>query len=190
MSAGMLASYAANFLEFWRHETVGIPVSDGVDEVALALTSNAYEATHLAQVKTLANDMNPVVMRYGLAAGAGCDGRCARTTRAGAAVCRRARLCARPRAFGHHRTLRRENRARRANGTRVSRAQTLRRSRGRREQSAQSFDLSFLPPPIASWLASRSRFFRSASRPSSLRSILCDASQSACAVSSRRFTAW
>ncbi len=66
MSVGMLASYAANFVEFWRHETVGIPVSDGVDEVALALTSNAYEATHLAQVETLANDMHPVVMRNGL----------------------------------------------------------------------------------------------------------------------------
>jgi len=66
MSAGVLASYAANFLVFWRHETVGIPVYDGVDEVALALTSNAYEATHLAKVKTLANGMNPVMMRYGL----------------------------------------------------------------------------------------------------------------------------
>jgi putative intracellular protease/amidase len=66
MSAGVLASYATSFVEFWRHETVGIPVSDGVDEVALALTSNAYEATHLAQVETLAKDMSPVVMQNGL----------------------------------------------------------------------------------------------------------------------------
>lgn len=66
LNAGVIASYAANYLEFWRHETVGIPVGDGVDEVALALTSNAYEATHVARVKTLADTPKPVVTRQGL----------------------------------------------------------------------------------------------------------------------------
>ena len=66
LTAGVIASYATSYLEFWRHETVGIPVADGVDELSLALTSNAYEATHLARVKTLANTSQPVVMRHGL----------------------------------------------------------------------------------------------------------------------------
>ncbi len=66
LGAGVIASYAMNFMAFWRHETVGMPVSDGVDEIALALASNAYEATHLAQVKTLADSTQPIVMRQGL----------------------------------------------------------------------------------------------------------------------------
>ncbi len=58
--------YATNFLTFWRRGTVGIPVSAGVDEIALALTSNAYASTPLVQVRTLAADKAPIVMRQGL----------------------------------------------------------------------------------------------------------------------------
>jgi putative intracellular protease/amidase len=66
LDAGGVASYATNLLAFWRHETVGIPVAAGVDEIALALTSNAYASTHLARVQVLAAGMQPIVMRDGL----------------------------------------------------------------------------------------------------------------------------
>ena len=66
LSAGVLAAYAWSFAAFWRHESVGIPASDGVDEIALALTSNAWAATHLASVQTLAATAQPIVMRQGL----------------------------------------------------------------------------------------------------------------------------
>jgi len=66
LKAGFIAAYVANSIEFWRHETIGIPVSDGVDEIALALTSNAYATTHLARVKTLAIGARPVVTNHGL----------------------------------------------------------------------------------------------------------------------------
>jgi transcriptional regulator GlxA family with amidase domain len=66
LRAGVIVSYATNFLAFWRHETVGIPVSAGVDEIALALTSNAYASTQRARVEALAASREPVVMRAGL----------------------------------------------------------------------------------------------------------------------------
>ena len=66
VSAGVIFSYATNFLAFWRHETVGIPVSTGVDEIALALTSNAYASTQRARVQALATSMEPIVMQQGL----------------------------------------------------------------------------------------------------------------------------
>jgi hypothetical protein len=45
---------------------VGIPVATGVDEIALAFTSNAYASTHLGEVRTLAADTAPIVMHQGL----------------------------------------------------------------------------------------------------------------------------
>ena len=66
LSAGVILLYTTNLLAFWRHETVGIPVSAGVDEIALALTSNAYASTQRARVQALATSMEPVVMHQGL----------------------------------------------------------------------------------------------------------------------------
>jgi hypothetical protein len=37
---------ATNELLFWRHEVVGVPVRDGVDEVALALTTDPLRRTY------------------------------------------------------------------------------------------------------------------------------------------------
>ena len=51
MGANVIISYATNYLAFWRHENVGIPVATGVDEIALAFTSNAYASTHLGGVR-------------------------------------------------------------------------------------------------------------------------------------------
>jgi transcriptional regulator GlxA family with amidase domain len=45
---------ALNFLEFWSHDTVTIPLADGVDEVALALTADAYARTYRTSVRSRA----------------------------------------------------------------------------------------------------------------------------------------
>ena len=66
VGASVVFAYATNFLAFWRHEDVAIPVASGVDEIALAFTSNAYASTHLGRVQTLAADTTPIVMHQGL----------------------------------------------------------------------------------------------------------------------------
>ena len=43
-----------NFLAFWNHEEIGIPVEDGVDEIALAFTSDAYSRTYRSKAFTVA----------------------------------------------------------------------------------------------------------------------------------------
>ena len=42
-----------NWLARWRHETVELPLRDGVDEVALALTADAWARTWLASVRAV-----------------------------------------------------------------------------------------------------------------------------------------
>lgn len=48
-------TFVRNWLSFWRHETVGVPVPDGVDEIALGLTADAYSRTALSKVMTFGN---------------------------------------------------------------------------------------------------------------------------------------
>ena len=43
-----------NLLAFWRHETLELALADGVDEVAAALTADAWERTYRASVRTFA----------------------------------------------------------------------------------------------------------------------------------------
>lgn len=50
----------------WSHDTVGIPVADGVDEVALALTADAHARTWRTEVRSLATSDAPVRTRHGL----------------------------------------------------------------------------------------------------------------------------
>ncbi|MCE9524076.1 MAG: DJ-1/PfpI family protein [Alphaproteobacteria bacterium] len=61
-----IGTYAANLSAFWRHETLGIPVAEGVDDIALALMADAYSNTHLTTVLTLAENGAPVATKYGL----------------------------------------------------------------------------------------------------------------------------
>lgn len=58
-------TFVRNALTFWRHQSVGIPVADGVDEVALALLSDAYSRTQLTSVVLLA-DTPTIRTRHGL----------------------------------------------------------------------------------------------------------------------------
>lgn len=54
----------ANRLAVWRHETLALPVDDGVDEVALALVADAWSRTWRTRVVTVA--AAPVTTRSGL----------------------------------------------------------------------------------------------------------------------------
>jgi putative intracellular protease/amidase len=66
LSSKVLLAVAGNQLAFWTHEDVAIPVADGVDELALALTADAYSRTYRSQAYTLAPSFAPVTSRRGL----------------------------------------------------------------------------------------------------------------------------
>ena len=53
-----------NTLAFWRHETVGLPVREGSDDIALALVADAWSRTYRSQAVALAP--GPVRLASGL----------------------------------------------------------------------------------------------------------------------------
>ena len=55
---------AGNWLAFWTHETLAIPVQIGIDEIALALTADAHARTYRSQVLSIATAS--LVTRSGL----------------------------------------------------------------------------------------------------------------------------
>lgn len=55
---------AGNWLAFWAHETLAIPVHRGIDEIALALTADAHARTYRSQVLSIASA--PLLTRSGL----------------------------------------------------------------------------------------------------------------------------
>ena len=55
---------AGNWLAFWSHETLGIAVEDGVDEIALALAADAWSRTYRS--RAMATAAGPVTTRRGL----------------------------------------------------------------------------------------------------------------------------
>jgi putative intracellular protease/amidase len=55
-----------NVLSFWRHEIVGIPVSTGVDEIALAFTADAYSRTYTSRAVALASAGGAVITAQGI----------------------------------------------------------------------------------------------------------------------------
>ncbi|HEU5122391.1 MAG TPA: DJ-1/PfpI family protein [Candidatus Saccharimonadales bacterium] len=59
-------TFMRNWVSFWRQETLGVPVKEGVDEIALALTVDAYSRTSLAKVLTMGDSDEPVRGKYGL----------------------------------------------------------------------------------------------------------------------------
>jgi transcriptional regulator GlxA family with amidase domain len=59
-------TFLRNWLSFWRRETLGVPVSAGVDEIALALTLDAHSRTALSTVVTVGSSGEAVRSRYGL----------------------------------------------------------------------------------------------------------------------------
>jgi hypothetical protein len=59
-------TFLRNWLSFWRHHTVGVPLSHGVDEIALGLTVDAYSRTAMSTVVTVGSRNDPVRSRHGL----------------------------------------------------------------------------------------------------------------------------
>lgn len=58
-------TFIRNTLAVWRHETVGIPLTAGVDEVALGLAADAWSRTELSEV-AVDGPAEGVVSRHGL----------------------------------------------------------------------------------------------------------------------------
>lgn len=59
-------TFMRNWLSIWRHQTLGVPVSEGVDEIALGLTVDAYSRTALSTAVTVGRDGEAVRSRHGL----------------------------------------------------------------------------------------------------------------------------
>ena len=57
-------TFVRNKVAFWRHENLGLPVAEGVDEIALGLTVDAWSRTGLANVISVGR--NAVRSRHGL----------------------------------------------------------------------------------------------------------------------------
>lgn len=61
-----LLTAAGNWLAFWSHQALGIPIADGVDEISLALTADAYSRTYRSSAYALAPGQTRITSRHGL----------------------------------------------------------------------------------------------------------------------------
>jgi putative intracellular protease/amidase len=64
-----LAAFAAtNYTNHWFHATqrVGVPVAAGIDEIALAITADAYSRTGRSRAYAVATTRGPLATRHGL----------------------------------------------------------------------------------------------------------------------------
>jgi transcriptional regulator GlxA family with amidase domain len=59
-------TFLRNLLSFWRHETVAVPIEDGVDAVALGLIIDTYARTGLVKAVTAGGEGDAVQSRHGL----------------------------------------------------------------------------------------------------------------------------
>jgi putative intracellular protease/amidase len=59
-------TFIRNTLSFWRRDAVGIALADGVDEIALGLTADAWGRTQLADVSFVVAGGAPVRTAHGL----------------------------------------------------------------------------------------------------------------------------
>jgi putative intracellular protease/amidase len=57
---------AGNWLSFWSHEKIGVPISNGMNDVALALAADAYSRTYRSQVLSISPSTADVLTRGGL----------------------------------------------------------------------------------------------------------------------------
>jgi transcriptional regulator GlxA family with amidase domain len=59
-------TFVRNWLSFWRHHSLGLPIADGVDEIALAYTADVWSRTGLSDVVVM-SDTETVRSLHGLA---------------------------------------------------------------------------------------------------------------------------
>ncbi|MCW7463421.1 DJ-1/PfpI family protein [Leptospira limi] len=55
-----------NYLSFWNHDTIGIPIEEGMDEVSLALVADAYARTYRSNVSSIALQTKQVKLKSGI----------------------------------------------------------------------------------------------------------------------------
>jgi transcriptional regulator GlxA family with amidase domain len=66
LSARHLFTAARNWLSFWSHENVGVPVAQGTDEIALALVADAYSRTYLSSAFSISQSQGAIRTKRGL----------------------------------------------------------------------------------------------------------------------------
>jgi transcriptional regulator GlxA family with amidase domain len=66
LKAGHVFTAAFNWLAFWSHEDVELPLTPGVDEVAIALAADAHARSYKTSVYTSAPSAEPVRSQNGL----------------------------------------------------------------------------------------------------------------------------
>ena len=65
-SGRFYATGAINYLSFWNHETLHLPIENGVDEIALALTADAWSRTYRSKVRTYNLQDEKVISHSGI----------------------------------------------------------------------------------------------------------------------------
>lgn len=68
MGVNLRAFAATNYANHWFHsiQRVGVPVAPGIDEIALAITADAYSRTGRSHAYAVAASSEPVTTRHGL----------------------------------------------------------------------------------------------------------------------------
>ena len=66
LTAASVFTVLSNKAMIWRHETLGLEVSPGVDEIALALVADAYARTRRSAAVAVAASEAPILTRRGL----------------------------------------------------------------------------------------------------------------------------
>lgn len=66
LSAKHLFTALTNWLPFWSHKTIGIPIQTGIDEIALSLVADTYSRTYRSKAFSLSPDDSPVTTKRGL----------------------------------------------------------------------------------------------------------------------------
>lgn len=63
---GFYSAAILNTLLFWNHETLGLNVETGIDEIALALTADAWSRTYRSKVKSISTEEGNVRTKNGI----------------------------------------------------------------------------------------------------------------------------
>lgn len=66
LGGGSILTAAKNKLFFWSHEDIGIPISEGVDEIGLALLADAYSRTYRSKAFSVAPSDEGITSSRGL----------------------------------------------------------------------------------------------------------------------------
>jgi hypothetical protein len=66
LNRGFVMTIAGNSVAFWGHQTLGLKIEPGVDEVALALTADAWSRTYRSTASIYAANADVVRTRGGI----------------------------------------------------------------------------------------------------------------------------